>query len=159
MRIGFVFSLVFISSSIAFFFTLLRLPISVLLYDLSLLSLPTPQPLFLPTTMNDLGLTINDLINKAKILQCSEPTLQLASDYTTHLTTQKLILVGKVIFTKIFPTNTIKATLKKSWATKRRFQVAVKGTNIFQFTFKHEVDVHFVLQNRLWTIQNQHSVH
>lgn len=71
--------------------------------------------------MNNLGLTIIDLINKTKNLQYSDPTLQLVFDDTTHLTIHKLILVGKVISTKIFLTNTIKATMEKSWLIKRRF--------------------------------------
>lgn len=74
---------------------------------------------FYPTTFilsnihKYLSLTITDLINNAKNLQFSESILQLVFDDTIHLTTHKLILVEKVISTKIFSTNTIKVTLRK----------------------------------------------
>ena len=53
----------------------------------------------------------------------------------------KLVLLGKVLSTKVFSRIVVKEVISKAWNTINEVEVAVMDKNVFMFSFSHEVDV------------------
>lgn len=105
--------------------------------------------------MSDFTPNVSYLINKALELNCHDEVLQFKTIVVQDSNLHRRMLVGKLMSQIFFSLVTIKSTLTKSWNINRRFQIKSKKSDLFIFTFEHEVDVQLVMQNRLWCIHNQ----
>lgn len=66
-----------------------------------------------------------------------------------------LVLVGKILGTRRYSTETVRKVLEKAWRLPREFKVKGLMTNVFKFTFEHPFDIYKVNENAPWLI-NQH---
>ena len=57
----------------------------------------------------------------------------------------KLIMLGKVLSTKVFSRLVVKEIICRAWNTINEVEVAIVDKNVFMFTFGHEVDI-----RRIW---------
>lgn len=70
----------------------------------------------------------------------------------------KLMLIGKVLSSKVFTRTVVKEIITKAWNTSFEVEVAVLDKNIFSFSFRHEGDVRKVWDRRPWSFRGEHLI-
>ena len=70
----------------------------------------------------------------------------------------KLMLIGKVLSSKVFTRTVVKEIITKAWNTSFEVEVAVLDKNLFSFSFRHEGDVRKVWDRRPWSFRGEHLI-
>ena len=66
-----------------------------------------------------------------------------------------LSLIGKFLTCKPSNKPAAKNTLKRAWGLEKNLQIIEVGPNLFQFKFQSEFDMAQILQDGLWSFDNQ----
>ena len=66
--------------------------------------------------------------------------------------------MGKILLAKAFSRVVVKEIIAKAWNTINEVEVATVDRNVFLFTFKHEVDVRRVWDQRPWSFKGEHLI-
>lgn len=64
-------------------------------------------------------------------------------------------LIGKFLTCKLFNKTAAQNTLKRAWGHEDRVQIIEVCSNLFQFKFKIEFDLEWVLKGGPWSFDNQ----
>lgn len=64
-------------------------------------------------------------------------------------------LIGKFLTCKLFNKTAAQNTLKRAWGHEDRVQIIEVRSNLFQFKFKIEFDLEWVLKGGPWSLDNQ----
>uniref|UniRef100_A0A2N9IMG3 CCHC-type domain-containing protein n=1 Tax=Fagus sylvatica TaxID=28930 RepID=A0A2N9IMG3_FAGSY len=99
---------------------------------------------------------MDNLVAKTKKLGLSKAPISLEVDPQAEAQA-KLLLLGKVISSRVFSKIVVKEIISKAWNTIKEVGVAVVDKNIFLFTFNHEVDVRRIWDCP-WSFKGEHLI-
>jgi hypothetical protein len=101
--------------------------------------------------------SIEGLITRTQQVSIADNRLVLTPNLSPSFAVN-LMLIGKVISQRSFPSNVILDIVSRAWNPSRSIQVSKVDKNIFTFTFDQEVDLRNAFNRRPWTIRGAHLV-
>ncbi len=100
---------------------------------------------------------MDKLVAKTRKLGWSQPTVKLDAEPEAE-EKAKLLLLGKILSTKIFLKVVVKEIIDKAWNTINPVDVSSIDKNVFIFSFNHEVDVLWVWERCPWSFKGEHLI-
>ena len=97
------------------------------------------------------------LVAKTRQLGWSQKAIRLETEPKAE-EKSKLLLLGKILSTKVFSKLVVKDIIDKAWNTTKPVDVSLIDKNVFMFSFNHEVDVFRVWDRWPWSLKGEHLI-